>query len=525
MLSSGRTDQLNLAASARRAVAVSAGKVARAGVRRLGQGNGTAIPGRVALAIDPGALAGLVAEIRRGAVLVTGSNGKGTTCRMLAEVMRAAGWHPVLNAEGANQRSGLATTMIAHAAPSGHLRADAHAVGLFEVDEGSVPEIVRHVPAPSAIVCTNIFRDQLDRYFEPAYIKALLERAMSSLPATTTLILNADDPRVAYLAPDLPNPRLYFGMSDVAPARDGTDPTSDCPRCPRCEGELAYSCVFYAHLGHWACCSCGLSRPQPDVTATKIDLIGATSTRLHVVTSTADTVLDVPMPGLYNAYNALAAVTAATQCRLPDWSLGALERVTAGSFRMERVQVTGHDVYLALAKNANGYTEVLRAVLGDGEPRRMLLGLNDCPGKQPDTSWIWDVDFDALTGLVPAPVVTGNRAADLAVRLKYAGWLGDGPGHASGVTIEPDPVRAFQAALAATPAGQPLWIVSTSIVLWEIRRWLRRQGHVRELWREQSRTGPQPSAPPLSSRRPRGLPDSPRRRGQRRRAGQQGAAR
>ena len=528
---------LEPAASARRAIAVSAGKVVRVGVRRLGTGNGTAIPGRVALAIDPGALAGLVAEIRRGSVLVTGSNGKGTTCRMLAEIMRAAGWHPVLNAEGANQRSGLATTLVAHAGPAGHLPGDAQSIGLFEVDEGSLPEIVRQVPAPKAIVCTNIFRDQLDRYFEPAYIRALLDRAMRSMPAATVLVLNADDPRTAYLGADLPNPRLYFGMSDVIPGRGDADPTSDYPRCPRCEGELAYSCVFYAHLGHWACRSCGLSRPQPDVTATKIDVIGATSTRLHVVTATAETVLDVPMPGMYNAYNALAAVTAATACHLPDSSLGALESVTAGSFRMERIQVTGHDVYLALAKNANGYTEVLRAVLGDGEPRRMLLGLNDCPGKQPDTSWIWDVDFDPLAGLVPAPVVTGNRAADLAVRLRYAGWLGDEPHHASAVVIEPDPVRAFQAVIAATPAGQPLWIVSTSIVLWQIRHWLRRQGHVPALWREQHRTSPppsatlpsatppsapQPSGPPLSGRRP---PNSRRRRTRRRPAAPTGAAR
>jgi lipid II isoglutaminyl synthase (glutamine-hydrolysing) len=499
MLSSGRTVRCGPAASARRGIAVAAGKGMQAGVRRLGTGNGTTIPGRISLAIDPGALAGLVAEIRRGSVLVTGSNGKGTTCRMLAEIMRAAGWNPLLNAEGANQRSGLATTLVARAGLSGHLPGDAQAAGLFEVDEGSLPEIARHVPAPIALVCTNIFRDQLDRYFEPAYITALLDRAVRTLPATTALVLNADDPRVAYLAADLPNPRLYFGMSDLGPGRSGADPTSDHPRCPRCEGELAYSRVFYAHLGHWACSSCGLSRPQPDVTAAKIDLIGATSTRIQVVTATADTVLDVPMPGLYNAYNALAAATAATACNLPDSSLAALEGVTAGSLRMERIQVSGHDVYLALAKNANGYTEVLRAILGDGEPRRMLLGLNDCPGKQPDTSWIWDVDFDALNGLVPAPVVTGNRAADLAVRLRYAGWLGDELDQPSDVIVERDPVRAFQAAITATPGGEPLWIVSTSVVLWEIRRWLRRQGHVRALWREQHRAGLPTSAPPSSA--------------------------
>ncbi len=482
-MSIARTIQLSPAAAARRALAVAVGKATRRGVRALGRGNGSAIPGLVTLAIDPRALAGLVAEISRGAVLVTGSNGKGTTCRMLAHMMRDAGLHPVLNAEGSNQRSGLATTLVAHAGPAGHLPADAQAIGLFEVDEGSFPEILRQVPRPSAILVTNIFRDQLDRYFEPAYIKALLERAMRHLPADTTLILNADDPRVAYLAPELKNPRLYFGLADTERGRTEADPTSDFPRCPRCEGELSYDCVFYAHLGHWACATCGLSRPEPQVSATKLELTGPSSIRLQVVTPAADTTMEVPLPGMYNAYNAVAAAAAATHCQLPDRSLGAVEQVAAGSFRMECVQVAGHDVFLALAKNANGYTEVLRAVLCDGEPRRVLLGLNDCPGKQPDTSWIWDVDFDGLTGLVPAPVLTGSRAADLAVRLKYAGWLGDSQQPA--VTLEPDPVLAFRSALNSTPAGEPLWIISTSIVLLEIRRWLRQQGYVRDVWRDQ----------------------------------------
>jgi len=122
-------------------------------------------------------------------------------------------------------------------------------------------------------------------------------------------------------------------------------------------------------------------------------------------------------------------------------------------------------------------------VLSDGQPKRIMLGLNDCAGKQPDTSWIWDVDFDSLCGLIPSPVITGNRAHDLTVRLKYAGWLGTTK--ATALTTEPDPVRAFQLSLARTPPGEPLWLVSTSIVLQQVRRWLRHQGFVREAWQEQ----------------------------------------
>jgi lipid II isoglutaminyl synthase (glutamine-hydrolysing) len=476
-------DRLGLAASARRALAVSAGKAARSGIRRLGRGSGSTVPGLAALSIDPGALAGLVAEIPRGSVLVTGSNGKGTTCRMLAQVMRAAGLRPLLNREGANQRFGLAATMIGHARPTGHLRADPRAIGLFEVDEGSFPQILPDVTAPAAVVVTNVFRDQLDRYFEPGYVTALLQRTMRRLPADTTFVLNADDPRVAQLAPDLPNPRFYFGVADPRLGRDEPDPTSDSPRCPRCDGELSYSCVYYAHLGHWRCTDCGLARPRPHVTADQVDLTGPSGSKLGIATPTTTASLAIPLPGLYNAYNAAAAVAAAEICGLPDWSFPALEQITAGSLRMERVQVADHDVYLALAKNANGYTEVLRAVLGDREPKRMLLGLNDFPGKQPDTSWIWDVDFDSMTGLVRAPVLSGNRAADLAVRLKYAGWLGSAPD--GQFSVEPDPVRAFQTALARTEAGQPMWVVSTQLVLRHVRDWLRHQGYVKAMWQEQ----------------------------------------
>jgi lipid II isoglutaminyl synthase (glutamine-hydrolysing) len=480
-MSSGTTAQRSPAASARRAIAVCMGKAADTGVRHLGNGTGGAIPGRVTLAIDPRALASLAAEIGRGSILVTGSNGKGTTCRMLAPVIRAAGLHAVVASEQSQQRPGLAATMIAHAAASGHLRCDPQAIGLFEVHHESFAEIIRHVTEPTAVVCTNIFRGHRAGDREPGQVKAQLEQAIRELPASTALILNADDPRVANLAPELANPRLYFGLTDPAHGRVRADRTADFPRCPRCDGELSYACVYYAHLGHWACGGCGLSRPEPHVRVTKIGPAGSSSTRLHVTAGTAQTVLEIPLPGLYNGYNALAAMAAAVQCRLPDWTLAAVEQVTAGSGQMEHVRVSGHDVYLTVAENATGYTEVLRAVLGDGEPKRLLLGLGECAGQQPDTSWIWDVDFESVTGLAPAPVISGTKAAALAVRLKYAGWLGEGQdrGQSAGAIIEPDPVRAVQAAITATPAGQPLWIVSTSTALRGIRRWLRQQASAR----------------------------------------------
>ncbi len=472
-----RAGRLGTAASGRRALAVTAGKAARSTVRRLGRGNGTAVPGMTALAIDHRMLSGLAAEIPHGAVLVTGTNGKGTTCRMLAGMMRASGLHPILNHEGSNQPTGLVTTLLAHASLLGRLLADEQAIGLFEVDEGSLPEILPQV-RPAALVFTNLFRDQMDRYLELDYLTRRWEQVLRALPADTMLVLNADDPRLAYLGSELENPRVYYGLQDLAQGRGGVD-----------QGELAYSCVFYAHLGHWECRHCGLARPAPQVRVAKIDLIGPTSSRLQLTTPATETVLEVPLPGLYNAYNTAAAAAAATACQLPARALSAVEEVTTGFFRMERVTIGGREVHLALAKNPNGYTEVLRALLGDGQPKHMLLGLNDrASNQQPDVSWIWDIDFESLRGLVPAAVLSGNRATDLAVRLKYAGWLGPEAGPVAGstgatdVVVEPDPLRALQLALERTPAGEPVWVVSTYLVLWQLRTWLRRQGYVGAIW-------------------------------------------
>jgi lipid II isoglutaminyl synthase (glutamine-hydrolysing) len=467
------------AASGRRALAVTVGKTARGAVRRLGRGNGTAIPGMAALAIDAGLLAGLASEIRRGAVIVTGTSGKGTTCRMLSGVMRASGLHPVLNREGSNQPAGLVTTLLSHAAPSGHLPADDRAIGLFEVDEGSLPDVLTQV-RPTALVFTNVFSDQMDRYLELDYLTRRWEQCLRSLPGDTTLVLNADDPRLANLAEDLENPRIFYGLEDTARRRSAAGSVTDCPRCPRCTGELDYDRVFYAHLGHWTCRRCGLARPAAQVYAAEVDLAGAASSRVQMITPDGAAVLEIPLPGLYNAYNAVAAAAAATAGQLPAGALPAIAEMTPGFFRMERVTIDGRDVHLALAKNPHAYTEVLRAVLGDGRPKHMLLALNDRAGDaEPDVSWIWDVDFESLSGLVPVAVLSGNRAPDLAVRLKYAGWAGAG---AAGIPVEPDPVSGLRLALDLTPAGQPLWVVSTYQVLWQLRDWLRRQGLVSALW-------------------------------------------
>lgn len=467
---------------------------------------------------------------RPGSVLVTGSSGKGTTSRMLAEVLRAAGLYPIFAAEGGHPWSGVASALIENA-EAGRTRADRRAIRLVEVKPAALPQVVRRGTKPTALVVTNILRGQPED--DTAASTAQLERAVRGLPASTTLILNADDPRVVELARDTPHPRVYFGLADPVHARVRPDPTTAVSCCPRCGDRLSYAHVYYAHLGHWACGGCGLSRPEPDVSVTKIVLTRSSAIRIHVAAYSSAAVIEVPLPGMYNVYNALAALTVATHLDLPAWSLRAIENVSGGPMRMERTRVAGHDVYLAVAANATGYTEVLRAILGDAEPTRLVLGLSARRHPRQDTSWIWDVDFEGLAGLVPAPVVCGNRAAEVGVRLKYAGWLGDGrnPGDSALGRIEPDPARAVRRAIAETAPGQPLWIVSTATALAEIRRWLHH--HDGDIALEANTAprptaprptgtqpaGPQPSGPPRSAPPPTAPPPSRHRpdRGARRR--------
>jgi lipid II isoglutaminyl synthase (glutamine-hydrolysing) len=451
-------------------------------------------------------------QSRAASVLVTGSSGKGTTCRMLAEVLRAARLHPIVAGAGATPWPAVASALIEHA-ESGRPRTERRAIRLIEVDAADLRQVIRRETQPTALVCTNILRGQRDDGTARAALTARLERVIRSLPVSTTLILNADDPQVANLARDTPNPRLYFGISDPVHARVRPDPAAEVRYCPRCGDQLAYACMYYAGLGHWACGGCGLSRPEPDVSVTKIVPAGSSSSRIQVAHNSSKSVLEVPLPGIYNIYNALAAMTVATHLNMPAWSLRAVENVSGGPMRMERTHVAGHDIFLAVATNATGYTEVLRAILGDAEPRRMVLGLSARRQPRQDLSWIWDVDFEGLAGLAPAPVICGNRAADLGVRLKYAGWLGDGRdrGHAASARIEPDPVRAVRQAIAETPSGQPLWVVSTATALAEIRRWLHHHDGDVGLEAETSprrigprRTGPRPTVPLPTGPQPTG---------------------
>lgn len=465
----------------RRALAVDAGKATRWLSRRLGKGGGTNYPGLVAQRIDPSALTDLAAAVPNGCVFVTGTNGKTTTTRILADAVRRSGMEPLTNREGSNMTPGVATTLVAESDAFGSLRVGDRAIGIFEIDEGHLGPAIKAVQ-PRMVLFTNLLRDQLDRYFELDWTAHLWREALAALPPTSTVVLNADDPQIAFLGDDLPNPVLYYGIEDSRHALPEIEHVSDSRRCLRCGADLEYSDVFYAHFGHYSCPACGWSRPHPELSATKIELDGIDGSHIDTATPAGDVGLDLTLGGLFNAYNALAAAAAASALGVDGSSVAEAVGSAESAFgRMERVAIDGRNACLALVKNPSGYNEVLRLILADEHTNGLLLALNDDGPDGRDVSWMWDVDLERCRDHVKFVICSGRRALDLALRLKYAElWRGSPPPE---VLIEPDVNKAFALGLGKVPEGETLCVLPTYTAMWELRETLVKSGHVKTFWK------------------------------------------
>jgi UDP-N-acetylmuramyl tripeptide synthase len=441
--------------------AVAAAKAAARLSRTLRTGGGTALPGLVAERLDPGIVPELAQKLGRGSVLVTGTNGKTTTSRLLTNIAVAAGLRPVANREGSNMMRGVAAALAEAANWAGELPNWIRRVGVFEVDEATMP-IVERAVRPRAIVFTNLFRDQLDRYGEVDTVAALWREAVSGFGGEVTLVLNADDPAVASLQEAARGPVILFGMESVASAGTRPDHAADARWCPRCGEELDYKWLSYAHIGNWSCPGCGNSRTPPDI-AGRVVQETPNGSQIEITTRSGVITATLPLSGLYNVYNAMAAAGGglALGASVAEVEKG-LAGFTAAFGRQERFQVAGRNVEIILAKNPAGLNQVLRTITADGGPMDIVFLLNDRIADGQDISWIWDVDLELLSGRLRSLTVSGTRAWDMALRLKYAG-LSDAP------AVEEDAARALRAAIDKTPGGGTLYVIPTYTAMLDVR--------------------------------------------------------
>jgi UDP-N-acetylmuramyl tripeptide synthase len=433
--------------------------------RLTGAGGGTTLPGKLLSRLDPDAVDRLAARLPLGSVLVSATNGKTTTAAMVAEILspRTRLAH---NRAGANLLSGVASTLLS--------ARDAE-LGLFEVDEAALPEVIRRV-RPKAIALGNLFRDQLDRYGELEHVADRWRRAIGALDPAAWVVANADDPQVGDLARERER-RLLFGLDDPRHASPTLQHAADSKWCLVCGTPYEYAAAYVGHLGDYRCPACGHARPAPDVVARRIELRGLDGVDFDLVTQESSTRISLPLPGLYNVYNALAAASTALALEASaDEVVSRLEGFRAAFGRFERIAIGDRTLVVLLVKNPAGANEAVRTLVAGGAPPLVLAALNDEIADGRDVSWIWDVDLEPLLERLERIVVSGGRAAELALRCKYGGF------DDRSIEVEPDLGRALDRALALTPSGGELIALPTYTAMLELQKIVADRGYARRYW-------------------------------------------
>jgi lipid II isoglutaminyl synthase (glutamine-hydrolysing) len=443
------------------AVARAAGRLSRL----AGAGGGTTVPGKLLWKLDPGAIDRLATRLEYGSALVSATNGKTTTSAMAAEILGGR-YRLAHNSSGANLVSGVASTL---------LDADGADLGLFEVDEAALSEVAARV-RPRVLCLGNLFRDQLDRYGELEHVAERWRGAVRALPAAAGLVVNADDPQVGDLARERTD-AVTFGVDDPAHARPALQHAADSKYCVRCGTPYEYAAAYLGHLGDYRCPACGHARPALVIAAREVRLRGLDGVGFVLVTPEGERQVDLTVPGLYNVYNALAAASLARALGASmDEIAAGLGRFRAAFGRFERIAVGDRRLLMLLIKNPAGANEAVRTIVDGAVLATVVIALNDGIADGRDVSWIWDVDFEPLLDGLERLVATGDRAAELALRFKYAGL---DPG---AIEVEPSLEAALDRGLELTPANGELVVLPTYTAMLALRKIVSGRGFVRPYW-------------------------------------------
>ncbi|SHG20506.1 UDP-N-acetylmuramyl tripeptide synthase [Jatrophihabitans endophyticus] len=414
-------------------LAVWLGKLTLLALRLIGR-RGNALPGLVVEKVFPRYLARAMAGLPEGVVVVTGTNGKTTTTKMVATVLGEQ-FRVLTNDTGSNFVRGAITATVEHASWSGRLRYD---VAVFELDEAWAVRFVERV-APRHCLLLNVMRDQLDRFGEIDTTAGLLGRVAAA--TTGTAVLNRDDQRVAALAARTSATVSYYGVAP--PLRELFPNDEELYGGPVHVSDLPAAVELQA-------------LPAPDRPALT----------LRIDEQDHDVVLRAEGP--HNAQNACGAAALGLALGLAESTvLTGLGKVSPAFGRGQTFAVDGRRVQLQLVKNPAGFRQSLR-ILDTATPDAIVVVINDDYADGRDVSWLWDVDFRALAQLSSRRSTSGTRAADMAVRLRYDDVATD--------EVEPDLEKALRSAVRAVPADGAVVVFSTYTAMWALHAVLQRIG-------------------------------------------------
>lgn len=410
------------------------GKVFLKAIKFLNLGNGSTWPGHIALAINKNFVKSFLKKSKIKVILIAGTNGKTTTGKLTAHLLNSAGKTTIENDSGANLLNGLASTLIKGGDLSGKLHKD---YLIFEADENALSQVLKQLD-PDYLICLNLFRDQLDRYGEIDSIAKKWKEALDRLDKSTTLVLNADDPQIAYLGHGLKCKTLYFGLSEKT-TQTKTTHGADSIFCPKCNEKLTYTSVFFSHLGVWECKNCKLKRPKLNTQDLKA----------------------YPLLGTYNKYNTLASYLIASSENLKvSTIIEALTTFKPAFGRQEKLSFMGKDVQIFLSKNPTSFNESLDTIKNING-KNLLILLNDQIPDGLDISWIWDINFETILGKDLNICVSGDRAWEMGLRLKHANIF---------THIEEDYGKALTAMAENLNTSETLFILANYSAMLNIRK-------------------------------------------------------
>ncbi|MBP9719326.1 MAG: DUF1727 domain-containing protein [Candidatus Levybacteria bacterium] len=425
----------------------------------LNLGSGSTWPGHLALKTNKHFIQDLLKNSHIKVILIVGTNGKTTTSTLIQHILEKSGKKVFQNVTGANLLNGIASTLLLNTNRYGQLDAD---YAIFEVDENALPKLLKEI-TPDTLIALNLFRDQLDRYGEVNSIVTNWAKALKDLPSTTTLILNADDPEIAYLGLRChPEQRegsnmkdsstksqndnvKYFGLDDTKLGLTSFQHASDSLYCPKCREKLTYKTRYFSHLGDWSCPKCGLKRPK-----------------LSLATSSS-----YPLSGIYNMYNTNAAVLFAKNNNISNEAIEqSLKDFKPAFGRQESLTYYGKNIQLFLSKNPTSLNQSLRTIR-ELKGKYLLLLLNDRGPDGHDVSWIWDVDFEDYITPDMHIFISGDRCYDMGLRIKYTKQVTITNYE---LRIEENLQKAIDEAVTAMPKDQTLYILPTYSAMLDTRK-------------------------------------------------------
>lgn len=424
-------------------------------------------PGMLISAFYPRVATDLLSQIRENTILIAGTNGKTTTCQLLAGILRKAGHATLHTPSGSGTIDDVSATLIEAANIHGSLRAD---YGVFGIDDESLYEAL-NLMSPRVVVLNNLYRDGVETEGGPEAVTREWRQLINTLPHDRHLLINSDDPVLCGgFVRGVPPRVLYFGVEDERLRT--TSREAELTRCYRCGTPLSYRLVAMSHLGDYRCGKCGWERPMPSIYAINVE-VTATSSQFRIITPVGPLDVSLNLPGVHNVYNAVAAAAAAVSLGINAAMIrSGLEQAVAEYGRSEPVSINNRLARLMLINNPTALNEAIRTSLMDTPPRRYLFLVDDEVDAGGDAAWIWDTNLEVLAGQTDSVIVSGSGADHLVLRFKHAG--------VKVTEINPDADDAFHRTMAGMPQHGQLWVLATDAAMFDLRRELVELGVVEE---------------------------------------------